>query len=88
MNILQRGREAARELAQLLRQAGQARMAFEARRHAAPITPPRATRLFISGNMVQVQDADTHRTLAFRERYADAMDVAQALERGTLQVQA
>lgn len=87
MNIIQRGREAARELANLLQQASLARSAFQTRR--APQPPPRATRLYISGGMVQIQDADTGRTLAFRSSYSEAQEVASALERGqALQVAA
>lgn len=82
MNALQRAKASMHELVDVLRHAGQARMAFEARRRE-PLAPPRATRVEIRGmGMIRICDADTGQTLAMRQSYTEALGVAKALERG------
>lgn len=82
MNALQQAKQSIQGLAALLRNTGQARSDFEARR-AATLPAPRATQLRIKGGgMVQVCDADTGRVLGFRPTYREASWLAQSLERG------
>lgn len=88
MNAIQKAKDVFAELADLLRQTSQARMAAAARSTSkAPV--PRATWLRATGNgMVRVIDADTGRVLGFRQTMREARWLAQALERGVYPVTA
>lgn len=82
MNALDRARESINELLEVMRQAGQARMAARSRQRS-PTPAPRATRLLVSGNaMIRVVDADTGKTLGFRQTIREARWLAERLERG------
>jgi len=81
MNAIQQAKATIQNLAALLRGTQQARAAFAAKR-LPEVPAPRATKLYILGDMVQVRDADTDRVLGFRQSYLEAEQLGRDLVSG------
>ena len=81
MNAIQRAKASIQALAGLMRGTSNARTTFHVKR--LPTPKPRATRLYVIGNMVQVRDQDTDRVLGWRESYLEAEQLGRELVAGT-----
>lgn len=81
MNAIQRAKASIQALAGLMRGTNNARTTFNVKR--LPLAKPRATRLYVIGNMVQVRDQDTDRVLGWRESYLEAEQLGRELVAGT-----
>ena len=80
MNAIQRAKASIQALAGLMRGTNNARTTFNVKR--LPLAKPRATRLYVIGNMVQVRDQDTDRVLGWRESYLEAEQLGRELVAG------
>jgi hypothetical protein len=88
MNMITMAKDSILELAEMLRQSNQARMAFEARR-SSPAPQPYRTQVVATGaGMVRVVEVGTGRVLGFRRSITEARWLAQALEGKARQVTA
>lgn len=81
MNAIQRAKASIQALADLMRGTSSARTTFQVKR--LPLRTPRATKLYVIGNMVQVRDQDTDRVLGWRESYLEAEQLGRDLVAGT-----
>lgn len=81
MNAHTLAKDSILELAETLRMAQQARMAFAARRNVT-LPPITGTRIIAGVGMVRVVDASTGKVLGFRQTIREARWLAEALERG------
>lgn len=81
MNAIQRAKASIQALAGLMRGTNNARTTFNVKRLPAP-RKPRATKLYVIGNMVQVRDQDTERVLGWRESYLEAEQLGRDLVAG------
>lgn len=81
MNAIQQAKATIQSLAALMRGTQQARAAFAAKRLPA-VPAPRATQLYILGEIVQVRDADTGSVLGVRQSYLEAEQLGRDLVSG------
>lgn len=84
MNAIQIAKASIQNLASLMRGTNTARTTFNVKR-LPPAPAPRATKLYVIGNMVQVRDQDTDRVLGWRESYLEAEQLGRDLVAGIQQ---
>lgn len=81
MNAIQMAKASIQNLACLMRGTSTARTNFNVKR-LPPAPAPRATKIYVIGNMVQVRDQDTDRVLGWRESYLEAEQLGRDLVAG------